>query len=296
MLRSNGLRTSLAALSFLLFATVTFAQSTTVRVVRSAVVVAVPSGDASVEGTVAAGELLEVLNERGSWYLVRPPDDGAPREWRTGWVSKGMVELLVRGVTPAPDPTPSRSAPAQARARRSAQNRFPGTETAVAWSILKDFALSDASDVSMFLGGPSVNDTSALGFNVATTANFNHWFGLTTEGGGSFFSQDVLGIEIFDLQIWTIMSGPKFTLRTSERVAPFGQVLLGAALLNGNVLGESGSEWDFTLQPGGGVDVALSDAVALRFGVDLRVLFDKPFSGDSHNQFRFTTGVVFRTW
>ena len=296
MLQSSGLRTSLAVLSFLLFATVTFAQSTTVRVVRSAVVVAEPSGDASVEGTVAVGELLEVLDERGSWHLVRPPDDGTTREWRTGWVNKGMVELLVRGVTPAPDPAPSRSAPAQARARRSIQNRYPSTETAVAWSVVKDFALSEASDVSMFLGGPSVNDTSALGFNVATTANFNHWFGLTTEGGGSFFSQDVLGIEIFDIRVWTIMSGPKFTLRKSERVAPFGQVLLGAAFLNGNVLGESGNEWDFALQPGGGVDVALSDAVALRFGVDVRVLFDKPFSVDSHNQLRFTTGVVFRTW
>ena len=41
------LRTSLAALSFLLFATVTFAQSTTVRVVRSAFVVAEPSGRVS---------------------------------------------------------------------------------------------------------------------------------------------------------------------------------------------------------------------------------------------------------
>ena len=295
MLQSSGLRTSLAVLSFLLFATVTFAQSTTVRVVRSAVVVAEPAGDASVTGTVATGEVLEVLDERGSWYLVRPPDDGTTRDWRTGWVNKGMVELLVRGVTPAPDPAPSRSAQAP-RARRSIQNRYPTTETAVAWPILKDFALSDASDVSMFLGGPSVNDTSALGFNVATTANFNYWFGLTTEGGGSFFSQDLLGIEIFDLQIWTIMSGPKFTLRKSERVAPFGQVLLGGALLNGTILGESGSEWDFALQPGGGVDVALSDAVALRFGVDVRVLFDKPFSGDSHNQLRFTTGVVFRTW
>ena len=288
MLQSSVLRTSLAALSFLLFATVTFAQSTTVRVVRSAVVVAEPSGDASVDGTVAAGELLEVNDERGSWYLVRPPDDGTPREWRTGWVNKGMVELLVRGVTPAPDPAPSRSASAQARARRSIQNRYPSTETAVAWSVVKDFALSD--------GGPSVNDTSALGFSVATTANFNSWFGLTTEGGGSFLSQDLLGFEIFDLQIWTIMSGPKFTLRKSERVAPFGQVLLGGALVNATILGESGSEWDFALQPGGGVDVALSDVVALRFGVDLRVLFDKPFSGDSHNQFRFTTGVVFRTW
>ena len=290
MLQSNGLRTSLAVLSFLLFATVTFAQSTTVRVVRSAVVVAEPAGDASVTGTVATGEVLEVLDERGSWYLVRPPDDGTSRDWRTGWVNKGMVELLVRGVTPAPDRTPSRSAPAQARARRSIQNRYPSTETAVAWSVVKDFALSD--------GGPSVNDTSALGFNVATTANFNYWFGLTTEGGGSFFGQEIGNLPLFDAQLWTIASGPKFTLRAADRVAPFAQVLLGGAYFNisAPLAGISEGGWDFVLQPGGGIDVVLSDVVGLRFGLDFRVLFDQPFSGGSHNQLRFTTGVVFRTW
>ncbi len=151
MLKSGGVRTSLAVLSLVLLATAAFAQVPTSRVVRSAVVVAEPD-----------------------------PDEDASVE-----LNNGTVELLVRGLAPAVSPTPSTSAPAQARARRNTQNRYPSTETAVAWSILKDFALSEASDVSMLLGGPSITDTSALGFNVATTANFNPWFGLTTEGGGS---------------------------------------------------------------------------------------------------------------
>ena len=81
----------LVASSLLLLPVVSSAQST-LRVLRSAVVVADPKGDADVVGTVLAGEILELLDERGSWYLVRPPDDGSEREWRTGWLKQGMVE------------------------------------------------------------------------------------------------------------------------------------------------------------------------------------------------------------
>ena len=48
-------------------------------------------------------------------------------------------------------------------------------------------------------------------------------------------------------------------------------------------------------RPGGGIDVVLSDGVALRFGFDARILFDKPFAGDTTHQFRFTTGITFRS-
>ena len=45
----------------------------------------------------------------------------------------------------------------------------------------------------------------------------------------------------------------------------------------------------------GGVDIALSNLVALRVGFDARILFDKVFSGETENQFRFTTGITFRS-
>ena len=92
MLRSHGIRISLVAGCLLLVATASSAQST-LRVLRSAVVVAEPAGDASVVGTVVAGEVLELLDERGSWYLVRPPDDDSERvangldQWSHGRVT-----------------------------------------------------------------------------------------------------------------------------------------------------------------------------------------------------------------
>ena len=165
------------------------------------------------------------------------------------------------------------------------------------WSWVKDSALSDGSDFSVLRGGPPLNDASALGFTVATTANVNEWLGVTTEGGAAFFSQDLVRIELFDAQLWTLLAGPKFTIRQADRVAPFVQLLAGAAYFNANVplAGLSENGWDFALQPGGGVDIVLSDLVAVRVGFDARILFDKVLSGDTSNQFRFTTGITFRS-
>ena len=99
------------------------------------------------------------------------------------------------------------------------------------------------------------------------------------------------------MQVWTVLSGPKFTVRATDRVAPFGQVLFGVAYVNADIplAGLSESDWEFALQPGGGIDVVLSDRVALRFGLDARILFGKPFVDHETNQLRFTTGVTFRS-
>ena len=114
----------------LLASSAAFAQSE-VRVLQAAVVLEAPAGDANVVGTVVAGELLELLDENGSWYLVRRPDYGERPEWRTGWVNQAMVEALDadaargrRSVSAAP------TRPARARTPFSS---YPGVETAVTW-------------------------------------------------------------------------------------------------------------------------------------------------------------------
>ncbi len=274
-------------------------QAPTVRVVQTSVIVNEPRGDADVVATVTPGAVLELLDERGSWYLVRPPD-ATPSDWRTGWINRSMVEVLDAGVSrePRPVPTvPTRRVPAQARVIDRQRGTYPGIETTVGWSLLRDSSLSDISDLSILLGGPSLNDTSALGVAVAITENLNPWLGVTVDIGVNFFSQDLVGIEVFDFKILTILAGPKFTYRQADRVAPFGQLLIGGAYLNASVplVGFSESEFNFVLQPGGGIDVVLSDGVALRFGFDARILFDRPFAGDTTNQFRFTTGITFRS-
>ena len=209
-----------------------------------------------------------------------------------------MVEVLDAGVVREPRtvPTaPSRRGPAQARAVDRQRGTYPGIETTVGWSLLRDSTLGDFSDLAVFLGGPSVNDTSALGVFVALTDNVNPWFGVTVDIGVNFFSQDLVGIDIFDFKILTLLAGPKFTYRQVDRVAPFGQFLIGAAYQYVSIplADVVESELDFALQPGGGVDVALTDGVALRFGVDARILFGE--AGNTANQFRFTTGITFRS-
>jgi hypothetical protein len=58
-------------------------------VVRAAAVLEQPLGDARSVGTVAIGEILDVLDERNGWYLVRPPA-GSPARDRNHVVYRGL--------------------------------------------------------------------------------------------------------------------------------------------------------------------------------------------------------------
>ena len=68
--------------------------TTTLRVLRAAVVLNTPAESSEAVGHVVSGELLELLDERESWYLVRPFDDGDTGAWRTGWVEAVVAEPL----------------------------------------------------------------------------------------------------------------------------------------------------------------------------------------------------------
>jgi len=169
--------------------------------------------------------------------------------------------------------------------------RYPHRETTVAWSVLGNSLPSEVSDLSVLLGGRAINDTSTVGFSVAVSENYGPSLGVTLEIGKTSFSESIVGLEI-----WTVLAGPKFTLRRGNRVVPFAQFLVGPAHHNASVLRASAGDLNFALQPGGGVDIVLSSAVALRLGFDARVVFDRrPFAGDSINQFRFTTGFTYRS-
>jgi Bacterial SH3 domain len=83
-------------LAALLLVVPVFAQAqgaSTVRVTRTAAVVEQADGGAVAVGTVNPGEVLEVLDERGGWLLVRPPA-GSTQTWRTGWVNAANVQAM----------------------------------------------------------------------------------------------------------------------------------------------------------------------------------------------------------
>lgn len=87
------------------------------RVLRPTFVMEEPSDVTDVAGSVVRGELLELVGERGNWYLVRPLPGGPPREWLSGWIMMTNVEAVGRtrdrGTTEPPVVDPPTSALAQ---------------------------------------------------------------------------------------------------------------------------------------------------------------------------------------
>lgn len=86
---------------------------TTLRVLRTTTVLEEPQGSAAVVATVNTGDVLEVLDQRNGWYLVRPPAQST-LSWKTGWINSTSAELLPQGGQPAP----GQPAPAQAKTRK----------------------------------------------------------------------------------------------------------------------------------------------------------------------------------
>lgn len=65
-----------------------------VRVTKRAVVVDTPRSDGFVLGTVNPGEVLTVLTQSGTWYLVNTPER-FPR--RRGWIQSAAVDVAIAG-------------------------------------------------------------------------------------------------------------------------------------------------------------------------------------------------------
>jgi opacity protein-like surface antigen len=132
---------------------------------------------------------------------------------------------------------------------------------------------------------------SIRGLSVAATANYRSWFGATTELGVSFWPQDSGD----PVQMWSLLVGGKFTVRRPAVVKPYAQVLAGLTYSRSGPVAVQPlfDGWDSLWQVGGGVDIVLSSQVAVRAGLDGRVLSDKFLSGETTTQVRFSLGVTF---
>jgi len=124
------------------------------------------------------------------------------------------------------------------------------------------------------------------GWSGGVTYWVNDFIGVGGDFSGSYGS---------DVQYYNILFGVTLASRRNEKYIPFTHFLLGVGqaqqdwLLGGQELGTSTAEFAFAL--GGGVDLRLNDRIALR-------LFQTDYirqTGDlDSNQFRLTTGIVFR--
>jgi opacity protein-like surface antigen len=137
-------------------------------------------------------------------------------------------------------------------------------------------------------GGPSEN---LNGWNGSVVGNLNKWFGVKADFSGNYGNTTFAGITSHD-SIYTYTVGPQVSYRKSERVTPFVHALFGGAHFRSNALGTTFTDNGFAMYLGGGVDVKLTKSLALRaFQTDYAL--DR-VSGSNLNNFRFSTGLVFR--
>ena len=154
---------------------------------------------------------------------------------------------------------------------------------------------SDSSNV----GGFSMN-----GGNFSAAYNVTGWLSGVADIGGYHASRPLncaalgcTGTGDFKGNTWTYLFGPRVTFRHFGRVTPYAQVLFGVAHTTPSVF-LTNNQTDFAMAVGGGVDYHLSHHWSIR-PLQLEYLqtrfkeFDV-VGGDSQNNLRLSTGVVFR--
>jgi opacity protein-like surface antigen len=126
------------------------------------------------------------------------------------------------------------------------------------------------------------------GWNGSVSLNSNKNVGIVVDFGGYYGK---VGDDL-DAKVHSIMIGPKVTFR-QERVTPFVQALIGYAHPNIKA-GPSVllKENDFAMSFGGGVDVNLTDLLAVR-PVQMDYFVIKSGS-ELLDNFRYSGGIVFK--
>jgi outer membrane protein with beta-barrel domain len=152
-------------------------------------------------------------------------------------------------------------------------------------AFAEDFPRADVSVGYSFLRLGGTGGTSQNGASASIAGNVNSWFGVVGDVGG--YHSSPFGAS---LNTYSFLFGPRFSLR-SKRVTPFVQVLFGGARLAAGAGGFSASVTPFVISAGGGIDLRMSQHVALRPQLDY---LNFRHGGQSGNAARASLGIVFR--
>ena len=184
------------------------------------------------------------------------------------------MDLSVTEAPPAPSAPEQR--PAVPTAFAPAAIAFPGWETSLGWSFLH-------------VSNGFLDVNSAVGWNISVAGNVSPWLGIVGDATGNY-KTGLLDFDDPDVTIHTFVGGPRFSLRSSPQAVPFAEFLVGITRTGLDVDGEGESTTDFTIQPGGGVDIG-NESVAARLSFAWRRVF---YEGNTTNMIRFVGGVVIR--
>jgi opacity protein-like surface antigen len=122
--------------------------------------------------------------------------------------------------------------------------------------------------------------------------NVNHWLGAVGDLGG--FVATSSGNGAFAGAGFTYLFGPRVNFRRGK-VAPFAQALFGGVRTTDGIAQSTGTENNFAMTAGGGIDFKVSKHISVR-PVQAEYFMTKIPDGlnNRQNNFRYSAGVVFR--
>lgn len=133
-----------------------------------------------------------------------------------------------------------------------------------------------------YLNDRSWTEHLLMGYVASLTGRLTSSFAVVVEGGGSHGHYKDTG---FTIQRYAFLGGLRLYAGEGE-VRPFFQALAGYSRQGGDV----GLAHGIAVQPGGGVDAKLTDAITLRAQGDYRLIFE---DGEHYNQFRGAVSVIY---
>ena len=269
-----------AALLFCLIATTAGAQEFA-TVTTNAPIYAAAQETPTPLRVAAVGSRLRVLSTEQDWVQVEYNDPVLGR--RVGWVLRHYISLGSHDLQPmdlsvpqAPPVPPAPGQPAVVPPEAATSGPFPRVETSLGWSFLR-------------VSGEFLDTNSAVGWNVSVAGNVSPWVGIAGDVTGNYKT----GLTMFDdtgLTIHSFTGGPRFSARTSSLAVPYAEFLVGFTRTSLDTGPAGDSTFEFTIQPGGGVDIG-NQRVAARMSFGWRRVF---YEGSPTNMFRFVGGVVIR--
>jgi len=229
----------------------------------------------------AVGTRLRVLSTDRDWVQIEYNDPQLGRS--VGWVLLHYVSLTSDDLRPMDLSVPEAQPASPALHQPNAVPTEPATsipfarwETSIGWSFLH------VSDEFLDMN-------SALGWNVSVAGNVSPWLGVVGDATGNYKTRSIVTNEP-DVAIHTFLGGPRFSGRSSPVAVPFAEFLVGFTRTSLDIDGVGVSSTEFTMQPGGGVDIG-NKRVAARLGFAWRRVF---YEGQPTNMLRFVGGVVIR--
>ncbi len=151
----------------------------------------------------------------------------------------------------------------------------------------------DLPPIKISLGYSQLRDqtvqSNAHGWVATLSGDVNRWLGLKGEVGGNIATHNAFGTN-FQFGASSFFGGASVTPFAWRHATPFTHFLFGAVRSTAAQSGFAAEDYDFAMQPGGGMDLWLRPGLGIRFGTDYRITPKQEFTGS--RGFRFQIGIV----